>query len=211
MNTESDEDTIERLNHAFSRVTYLREPTHFTGLDCAAHARHRKAWTVVIGTTAAAALTAGGMVAARRITEPLPAAVAYATDVRSPQQAAELADGEVTIDEYKAAFQRFSDCMERDGRPLDDVSFNGTTELYSSSNDGVDDCYDKEFYAVDLVWQLSDERARDPLSNDPSMDEMRAACATDDLSIMRGRTQEFFDFICPTLEAASSTSPTTAP
>jgi hypothetical protein len=203
MNSDLDEDTIERLNEVFSRVTYHRVPAQFTGVPDPKRARRRKVWMIVAGSTAVAALATGGIAAARR---GLPDAVTYATDVRSPSQAAALDDDEVTFDEYKAGFQRFVDCMQRDGRPISDITFNTVTQLYSYIYDGVDDCYDRELYAVDLSWQTSDERPRDPLHPDISLDEIRAACAQDGASPPVGIPQENFDSMCAFLTSAPSPS-----
>jgi hypothetical protein len=205
MNTDLDDDTIERLNEAFSRVTYHRVPAQFTGAPDPKRARRRKVWMIVAGSTAVAALATAGIAAARR---GLPDALSYATDVRSPSQAAALDDDEVTFDEYKAGFQRFVDCMERDGRPVSSITFNPVTELYSATYDGIDDCYNREFYAVDLSWQASDDRPRDPRHPDISLDEIRAACTKDGASPPVGVPQESFDSMCAFL---SSQAPSTSP
>ena len=86
--------------------------------------------------------------------EPIPAT--------SAAQAAELADGVVSRDEYLAAFDRFSACMTAAGEPLLGVDTSGTLAVYRVSNESVDAgidtrCYDPEFYLVDVGWQVAHE------------------------------------------------------
>ena len=201
MNSDIDTDTIDQLNEAFSRVTYQRDFREFNQTVAAPRSGRRKPWLIAVPATAtAAALTTGGLAAARR---GLPDAVSYATDVRSTEQAEALGDDEVTLDEYRAGFQRFSDCMERDGRPLGEVSFNETTQLYDYSYDGIDDCYEQEFYALDVSWQLSDERPHDPLD---IADQVMKACANDTAAPV-GITQENFDALCEQLDASRPPTP----
>ena len=202
MNSDIDTDTIDQLNEAFSRVTYQRDFGEFSETAAGTRTGRRKTWLIVAAATAtAAALTTGGMAAARR---GLPDAVSYARDVRSTEQAEALVDDEVTLDEYKAGFQRFSDCMEHDGRPLGDVAFNETTQLYNYSYDGIDDCYEQELYALDVSWQLSDARPRDPFDLTAQIME---ACAIDDAAPPAGLTQENFDEICEHLKASQPPTP----
>lgn len=146
--------TIDRLNEAFSNVTYDRDVTEFVTASPRARHRRRKLG-VVVAVTAAAALATGGLVAARR---GLPEPTSYARADRSDQQAAALDDDMVTFDEYQAGFDRFAECMERDGRPISNVHFDPTTQLYSYEYDGVDDCYERELYALDVTWQLDPNR-----------------------------------------------------
>ena len=203
MNNDLIDDTIERLNEAFSRVTYQRDLADIAPQQEPAQQGRRKASLIVTATIAAAALATGGIVAARR---GLPDAVSYATDVRSTEQAEALVDDDVTLDEYKAGFQRFADCMQRDGRPLGNVAFNSTTQLFTYTYDGLDDCYDREFYAVDLSWQASDTRPRDPALPDFSAEQLRQACATGGPAPV-GLPQAQFESICAMLEAAPAVSP----
>lgn len=197
MNSDIDSDTIDQLNEAFSRVTYQREVDDF-GRTPHGRTGRRKRWLIIAAATAtAAALTTGGIAAARR---GLPDPVSYAEDVRSTEQAEALVDDEVTLDEYKAGFERFAECMASDGRPLSDVAFNETTQLYNYSYDGVDDCYEQELYALDVSWQLSDVRPRDPLHPDISAAELYQACTTG-ASPPIGFGQEHFDQVCAMIEA----------
>jgi len=80
----------------------------------------------------------------------------------SAAQIAELADGQVTRDEYVAAFDRFSACMTAAGEPLMGVDKNGTLILYRVTNESVDaeidaHCYEPEFQHVDAGWQIAHE------------------------------------------------------
>ena len=149
-----DLDTIDQLNEAFSNVTYDRDVTEFVTTPPRARHRHRKVG-VVIAITATAALATGGLAAARR---GLPEPTSYAIAERSDQQAAALNDDTVTFEEYQAGFRRFADCMERDGRPISVVELDPTTQLYSWGYDGIDDCYERELYALDVTWQLDPNR-----------------------------------------------------
>ncbi|WP_157509556.1 hypothetical protein [Glaciibacter superstes] len=76
----------------------------------------------------------------------------------SPQQAAAMADGEVTDAEYYAQFDRYSGCMTAAGYPLGSVNKSGTDITYVKSNDSVTSgaegrCYAQEFVQVDMMWQ----------------------------------------------------------
>lgn len=148
-----DLDTIDRLNEAFSNVTYDRDVTEF--VTPPPRARRRRKVGLVIAVTATAALASGGLVAARR---GLPEATSYAIAERSEQQAAALDDDTVTFEEYQAGFRRFAECMKRDGRPISNVELDPTTQLYSYEYDGIDDCYERELYALDVTWQLDPNR-----------------------------------------------------
>jgi hypothetical protein len=200
---EIDLDTIDQLNEAFGGVSYQRDLNDFAQTPRREHNRRRKTWLIVAATATAAALTTGGIAAARR---GLPDAVSYGKDVRSTEQAAALVDDDVTLDEYKAGFQRFAECMQRDSRPLADVTFVQPTQMYSYTYDGVDDCYDREFYAVDLAWQVSESRPREPLEQDISTAQIQEACATDGATPPGGMSQGQFEGLCDFFETAS-TSP----
>ena len=195
MNSDIDSDTIDQLNDAFSRVAYQRDVDDFSRTPHA-RAERRKRWLIIAAATATvAALTTGGIAAARR---GLPDPASYAEDVRSTEQAEALVDDEVTFDEYKAGFLRFAECMKSDGRPLSDVAFNETTQLYSANYDGVDDCYEQEFYAVDVSWQLSDVRPRDPLDLSTLIQE---ACRIEGGTTPLDFPQDHFEEICAKLNA----------
>jgi hypothetical protein len=76
----------------------------------------------------------------------------------SPQQAAAMADGEVSEVEYHAQFDRYSDCMTAAGHPLGSVNKFGTVIRYVNSNDSVTSgaegrCYAQEFAQVDMAWR----------------------------------------------------------
>ncbi len=80
----------------------------------------------------------------------------------SPQQAAEIADGVATREEYLAAFNRFVGCMSGAGF---EVLGNDTTQViieYAITADAVQSgadelCYVSQFRDVDTAWQLQNE------------------------------------------------------
>lgn len=80
----------------------------------------------------------------------------------SAQQVAELADGEITREEYLAAFNRFSGCMGGAGFsvPVADpdavvLKYSITSEAVSSGQDEL--CYVSQFQGVDMAWQIQNE------------------------------------------------------
>ncbi|MGV8881560.1 MAG: hypothetical protein ACOH19_05355 [Rhodoglobus sp.] len=80
----------------------------------------------------------------------------------SAQQVAELADGEVTRDEYLAAFNRFAGCMGGAGFsvPVADpdsvvLNYSIPSEAVSSGADEL--CYETQFQGVDAAWQIQNE------------------------------------------------------
>lgn len=78
----------------------------------------------------------------------------------SPQQAAATADGEVTEAEYRAQFDRYSDCMTAAGYPLDGVNKAGPIITYINSGASVSSgaegrCYAEEFAQIDGMWQAT--------------------------------------------------------
>ena len=82
---------------------------------------------------------------------------------RSAEQTAELADGVVTEQEYRAAFQRFATCMADAGYPLLFINDAGPVIQAAMSDaaktSGVEaECYLVEFQDVDMTWQLSQEQ-----------------------------------------------------
>lgn len=202
MNDHDADEMVQRLDEAFSRVTYRRDLADLAPLRTEVSPR-RKAPLVVVATLALGALTVGGIVAAR---PRLPDPVRYAADVRSAAQAEALVDDVVTFDEYDAGFRRFADCMERDDRALVDVTFDSMTQLYAYGYDGIDDCYEREFYAVDLSWQLSDSRPRDPARPDVSAVEMLEACRTGGPAPL-GVPDVAFETFCAQFGVGSPASP----
>ncbi len=150
----NDNDTIDRLNEAFSNAAYHRDVNEFVQ---AAHRtkRRRRTTRLIVAATATAALATGGVVAAR---QGLPDPTRYAQDARSTEQVAAVSDEVVTFDEYQAGFRRFAACMEANGRPISNVEFDQATQLYRWEYDGVDDCYERELYALDVTWQLDPNR-----------------------------------------------------
>ena len=80
----------------------------------------------------------------------------------SPEQTAELADGVVTEQEYRAAFDRFAACMAVGGYPLQFINDSAAVIQYSISDAGVTsgveaECYLVEFQDVDMTWQISQQ------------------------------------------------------
>lgn len=76
----------------------------------------------------------------------------------SAEQKAEFADGEVTYDEYKAAFDRMRACVKQQSG-LDIVIQGETNELIemripTAADPSYETCYPKEFGFVDTAWQL---------------------------------------------------------
>lgn len=80
----------------------------------------------------------------------------------SALQDGELEDGQVTRDEYVAAFDRFAACMSTADEPIMFVDKTGTVITYSTSNtaamSGIDaQCYEVEFGVVDGIWQTANQ------------------------------------------------------
>ena len=80
----------------------------------------------------------------------------------SADQAAALADGEVTYDEYAAGFRRFVSCMSAAGHEVVSISEKNQIIDYSITDaavqDGSDDrCYLSEFGQLDGTWQVVNE------------------------------------------------------
>jgi hypothetical protein len=78
----------------------------------------------------------------------------------SPQQAAAMADGQVSDAEYHAQFDRYSECMIAAGYPLDAVNTSSVIITYVNSSDSVSSgeegrCYAQEFSQIDLSWQAA--------------------------------------------------------
>lgn len=81
----------------------------------------------------------------------------------SEEVTAAMADGTVSGDEYEQAFQRYRECLEREGYALL-IEDDGSTPAIEYSvptaavDSGVDDeCYYVEFYQVDTAWQIQSE------------------------------------------------------
>lgn len=111
--------------------------------------------TRLIAVTAGLLLAGGGVAA---VAAELPA------DTRSPsaQQLAAMSDGEITSDEYQAAFQRYQSCLAAEGYDILVDGENNATIDYSIPSAAVDsgvegDCYDQEFRQVDVTWQVARE------------------------------------------------------
>lgn len=81
---------------------------------------------------------------------------------RSAEQEAALADGDVTLDEYRAGFRRFQACLEAEGYALADVVVGDVLVDYgvpaTAVDAGVDErCYVEEYELVDTEWQVKNE------------------------------------------------------
>lgn len=79
----------------------------------------------------------------------------------SEEQAAEISDREVTLDEYEAAFQRYRECLSAAGFELRDLRFERHRYRFGVPGEAVesgvdDECYNAEFRYVDMIWQSSD-------------------------------------------------------
>ena len=80
----------------------------------------------------------------------------------SQAQAEAMADGQVTEEEYRAGFNRYSDCMTAAGYPLAFVDTTGTVIDYSNPSEAVTSgeegrCYALEFGQIDPAWQAANE------------------------------------------------------
>ncbi|MCP2030354.1 hypothetical protein L1277_000418 [Okibacterium sp. HSC-33S16] len=80
----------------------------------------------------------------------------------SATQLAELSDGQVTREEYDAAFDRFASCMTAAGYPIASTNRTGTVIQYSLTGESVAagadaQCYTAEFEQVDISWQIAHE------------------------------------------------------
>ena len=80
----------------------------------------------------------------------------------SQAQAEAMADGQVTEDEYRAGFNRYSECMTEAGYPLAFVDTTGTVIGYSNPSEAVTSgeegrCYALEFGQIDPAWQVANE------------------------------------------------------
>lgn len=79
------------------------------------------------------------------------------TQIPTAAQMAELADGQVTYDEYQAGFQRMRSCMAQDGVEL--IVRGETNQVMEASYVDTGDasyqrCYYTEFNLVDRAWQI---------------------------------------------------------
>ncbi|MHA6695408.1 hypothetical protein [Homoserinimonas sp. A520] len=80
----------------------------------------------------------------------------------SDQQLTEMSDGEITSDEYRAAFERFRSCLADGGYEVLMQGEHNATVDYSIPSAAVDsgvdaECYDREFQQVDTTWQVARE------------------------------------------------------
>lgn len=78
----------------------------------------------------------------------------------SPDVIAALSDGVVSRDDYDAGYRRFAACMDAGGIPLLDQPMEEDTHYYGVPQEAVDSglydrCYNLEFYAIDVAWQIA--------------------------------------------------------
>lgn len=84
----------------------------------------------------------------------------------SAAQAAEIADGKATAGEYHAAFRRYRECLRAAGFELENVELTGDVYEFGvpaaavEESDADAECYDREYYFTDVLWQSSEEGAR---------------------------------------------------
>lgn len=81
------------------------------------------------------------------------------TSDASAEQAAEIDDRDVTLEEYEAAFGRFRECLAAAGFELGAGYFHEDRYHYTVPSEAVEDgadeeCYRSELYYVDMLWQL---------------------------------------------------------
>jgi hypothetical protein len=151
-------------------------------------------------------LVAGGAAAA--LTGHLPRAANYKSEMRSAALSAALKDERVTFDEYNAGLHRFETCAANAGHPLQDVTFIEATQLYRFITDGSpaeEDCYQAEWYALDLVWQTDPNR---PGFNPVTLLDMRQARDGDQKAIDKvTKYQKLYDSQCQDIERTLGTLP----
>lgn len=80
----------------------------------------------------------------------------------SPSQAAALADGAVTFDEYQAGFRRYQSCMKNLGFDLVSISLAHKVYAYSMTDEAHSSqkamaCYNYEFMQLDAKWQVANQ------------------------------------------------------
>jgi hypothetical protein len=94
----------------------------------------------------------------------------------SPAQAAEIADRVVTEAEYDAAFQRYGKCLRAEGfklrtvRKTSDGVYDFAIPDAAVTSGAEDRCGSKEYYLVDMLWQL----AKEAENGNPEMERLRA-------------------------------------
>ncbi len=81
---------------------------------------------------------------------------------QSSDQAAALADGSVTFEEYQAGYERFVNCAAEQGHTITYMSTTGNVIDYAMSTSSADSpevqgCYSREFEGVDIGWQVSQD------------------------------------------------------
>ena len=82
-------------------------------------------------------------------------------DGMSDDATGELADNNVSYQEYRNAFQRFRECLSESGETLTNVFFDPLSGMVNYAvSTGDDICYNREFYAADVSWQLDPNRPR---------------------------------------------------
>lgn len=79
----------------------------------------------------------------------------------SDRQAAEIRDRVATAAEYRAAFERYEECLSTAGFELRDVEFRNSLYEFGVPNAAVQggtdaECYVSEFRYTDILWQSTD-------------------------------------------------------
>lgn len=106
-------------------------------------------------------LTMLGACATEATPEGAPVPSDMSAEGESDQALAELADGFLTYQEYRAAFERFRKCIVESGEALVGVSFDRLSGMVNYSvTTGDDICYNREFAGADMAWQLDPNRPR---------------------------------------------------
>jgi len=150
-----------------------RRAQHPAPLTLVRKGRPRLGIGIAIGV---AALAAGGVVAA--IGNPWPRAADYRAVDRSPELSSAVSDEQVTLEEYKVGFDRYRQCEAAAGQPLQDVMFDESTSLYTATGTGSEydeECYVREFYALDVAWQLDPNRPG-YVASTPAIELLKEAC-----------------------------------
>lgn len=105
-----------------------------------------------------AALAAGSLLAGCAGGGPRPEADPQVPSGASAEQVAALEDGDVSEEEYTAGYRRLVACVTDAGYAIDEYGRPSTVYEFGIDAGAVDsglfdECYDREFKAIDIVWQ----------------------------------------------------------
>lgn len=91
----------------------------------------------------------------------------------SASDAANLEDGVIDFDEYRAAVFAYRQCMQEIGRPLSHFRLDATLDLYEyearesgRARNLARDCYDNHLHLMDRLWQMRIEPTVTRLQNE---------------------------------------------